>query len=250
MKRRHVWRFLQISSRYSRSPKSLARVIRAQMPERHFAGVTEVADPGRAAMGKIAAKSIEYRWLQVRDGDPGCSENALIVPADAKVIYLAAKPVTRRRFKRRGGNLRAVTHAVAAVVEYQDRRVLLSECHTPAGRTPARKLAWTSVQKGWSTWIGELEDEFLPNDVICGMDGNRDFFLREWRAEVNQHWADVGMKLALSPHHLPRKGTHGRRLYDVVIARKAATVIAVRVVDDPDVKAASDHLMTEAAIAV
>lgn len=250
MKRRHVWRFLQISSRYSRSPRSLARVIRAHMPDRHFAGVTEVADPGRAAMGRIAARSIEYRWLQVHDGEPGCAENALIVPGGAKVIYLAAKPVTRRRFKRRGGKLRAVTHAVAAVVEYEDRRVLLSECHTPAGRTPARRLAWTSVQKGWATWIGELEDEFLPDDVICGMDGNRDLFLREWRAEVNRHWFDVGMKLALSPRHMPRKGTFGRRLYDAVIVRKAATVVAVRVVDDTDVKEQSDHLMAEAAIAV
>lgn len=248
MSTRSVWRFLQISSRYDRSPRSLARVIRALMAHRQFAGLTEVGDHDRATLGRIAAESIGFRWLQVTEGEKGCNENALIVPADAEVLYLAAVPVTKKRFRRKGGQLRAVTHAIAAVIEYDGERQLLSECHTPSGRTKARALAWTSVQRGWSKWIAELEREWAPDDVLCGMDGNRNFFLREWRRVVARVW-HRGLRLTVGPRHMPRKGTHGRRLYDVVLTRSSTTVISVQTLANELIEAASDHDVTEVVVA-
>lgn len=137
--------------------------------------------------------------------------------------------------KRRRGKTRE-TIVVSSVHLPSDVEAAISKML--AGRPTPRGTQYHAIFTEWYAEVQEVADEFDADFVIMACDSNLDYF-KPWVqrfADNNAPRVHVGWN-----GHLPKRGTHGKRLIDWSLLSHNLKVKRIRVLGRKVVTRASDH---------
>lgn len=236
-----IVRHAHTSSRFDRSPETLAFFLRKHAPTVDLITVTEVSAEKREASLRKVGDALGFG---VVTGDKGGMDDCGIMYRLSR-FSLAAKGtehLSSLKYDAPGGG---ITYAAWAVLTHGSHRLLVVVAHLPSGversgglrGSAARVKKWRADQKALRALWNKLAAEYDATAILVQADWNVDYRKATFRALFKA--VQPGMTATLNPKALPKAGTYGTRLIDIAFIRGRIKV-TTRPVIQP-LGASSDH---------